>query len=45
VSQAGRAAGVDIAFVMLVGTDSSDQSFGAGPVTPTFAEQKEPRAR
>jgi capsular polysaccharide biosynthesis protein len=45
VSQAGRAAGVDIAFVMLVGTDSSDSSFGAGPVAPSVAEQKEPRAQ
>ena len=44
VAQASRAAGVDFAFVMLVGADSSDDSFGAPPDTVEVAE-KTPRAR
>ena len=44
VAQAARAAGVDFAFVLLVGADSSDESFGAPPETVEVAE-KTPRAR
>jgi capsular polysaccharide biosynthesis protein len=43
VAQAARAAGVDVVFVMLVGADSSDDSFGA--LEPRAVVEKAPRAR
>ena len=42
VAQAARSAGVDVAFVMLVGTDSSDDSFGVAD--PGVVVEKAPRA-
>ena len=42
VAQAARAAGVDFAFVMLVGADSSDDSFGAPPESVEVAEEDAP---
>ena len=43
VAQAARAAGIDVAFVLLVGADSSDDSFGG--VEPGADVEKAPRAR